>query len=125
MAVAILLPGTGVPFMVVAVFHRPVFPNGPGRAGCFFRIETGEEKAGVAFRRGQRIFFLRPLAPNRDGRTGSGQPGADRGNGGDGGPTTIEPPVLALLAQVKKGVPWRACAAAARRWEVFSLVPMR
>ena len=34
-------------------------------------------------------------------------------------------PVLALLTQVKRGVALRACVAAARRLEVFSLVPIR
>jgi hypothetical protein len=33
--------------------------------------------------------------------------------------------VITLLAQVKKGVPLRACLAPARRWEVLALVPMR
>jgi hypothetical protein len=33
--------------------------------------------------------------------------------------------VFPLLTQFKKGVFLRACVAPARRWEVFSLVPMR
>jgi hypothetical protein len=71
------------------------------------------------------VFFLGPIAPNCDRRAGTKESGVDGGNGGDGTATPIQTPVLALLTQGKKGVPWRACIAPARRWEVFSLVPMR
>ena len=125
MAVAVFLPGTGVAFVMVAVFHRPVFTNGACRTGFFFRVEAGEKKAGVAFGRGERILFLRPVASNGEGATGAWQPCGDRGKGGDSGAAPIQTPVVAFLSQVKKGVPWRACAAAASRWWVFSLVPMR
>ena len=125
MAVAVFLPGAGVAFVVVAVFHRPVFPHGPGRAGFFFLLEAGEKIAGMAFGRGQRVFFLRPVAPDGQGGADSRQPGGDRGEGGDRGAATIQASVFAFLAQVKKGVSLRACAAAARRWEVLALVPMR
>ena len=67
MPVAIFLPRAGIAFVVIAVFHRPVFPNGPGRTGFFFRLEAGEEETRMAFRRGERILFLRPVAPDREG----------------------------------------------------------
>ena len=41
MAVTVLLPGTGVAFVVVAVFHRPVFAHGACGAGLFFCTEAG------------------------------------------------------------------------------------
>ena len=125
MAVAVFLPGTGVAFVVVAVFHRPVLANGVCRTRFFVDGEAGEEEAGVAFGRLVRVFLLRPIAPDRDGRAGARQPGVAGSNGGDGGPTPIQPAVFAFLAQVKKGVPWRACVAPARRFLVFSLVPRR
>ena len=125
MAVSVFLPGAGVALVVVAVFHRPVLANGSGRAGFFLDWEAGEEKAGVVFRRQKRILFLRPIAADGDGRAGARQPGVDGGDGGDGGAASVQTTVVALLAQVKRGVPWRACLAPARRLEVFSLVPMR
>jgi hypothetical protein len=79
----------------------------------------------VAFLRLERVFLLRPIAPHRDRRTGARQPGVDGGNGGDGSATPVQTPVLALLTQGKRGVALRACVAPARRWDVFSLVPMR
>jgi len=79
----------------------------------------------VAFLSLERDLFLRPITPDRDSRAGARQPGVDGGNGGDGTATPVQTPVLALLTQCKKGVPLRACIAPARRWEVFSLVPMR
>ena len=124
-AVAVFLPGAGVAFVMVPVFHRPMFAHGPGRAGFFFLREAGEKIAGMAFGRGQRVFFLRPVAPDGQGGADSRQPGGDGGNGGDGGAATIQASVFAFLAQVKKGVSLRACAAAASRWEVLALVPMR
>jgi biotin transporter BioY len=41
MAVTVFLPGTGVAFVVVAVFHRPVFAHGACGAGLFFCTEAG------------------------------------------------------------------------------------
>ena len=51
MPVPVFLPGAGVALVMVAVFHRPVFPHGPGGAGFFFRMKAGEEDAEVAFAR--------------------------------------------------------------------------
>ena len=79
----------------------------------------------MAFLGLERVFFLGPIAPNGDRRAGARESGVDGGNGGDGTATPVQTPVLALLTQYKKGVPLRACLAPARRWEVFSLVPMR
>ena len=84
MAVPVFLPGAGVAFVVVAVFHRPVFAHGPGGAGFFPGGEAGEEKTGVAFRSLERVFLFRPVALDGDGRAGSGQPGGDGGEGGEG-----------------------------------------
>ena len=125
MAVSVFLPGAGVAFVVVAVFHRPVLANRACRARFFVRGEAGEKEARVAFLRLERIFLLRPIALDRDGGAGARQPGIDWGNGGDGTATQVQTPVLALLTQFKRGVPLRACVAPARRLEVFSLVPMR
>lgn len=125
MAVTVFLPGTGVTFVVVAVFHGPVLANRARRAHFFLRGEAGEEESCMAFLRLERVFLLRPIALDGDGRAGARQPGVDGGNGGDGPAPPVQTPVLTLLAQGKKGVPWRACLAPARRWEVFSLVPRR
>ena len=125
MAVPVFLPGAGVALVVVAVFHGPVLANCVGRARLFVGAEAGEEEAGVAFLRLERVFLLRPIALDRDGRAGAKQPGVDGGNGGDSATTQVQTPVLALLTQFKKGVGLRAWVAPARRWEVFSLVPMR
>jgi len=125
MAVSVFLPGAGVAFVVVAVFHGPVMANRTCRACFFVRGEAGEEEACVGLELLERVFLLRPIALNRDGRAGAQQPGVDWGNGGDGTATQVQTPVLALLAQLKKGVPLRARVAPARRLEVFSLVPMR
>ena len=125
MAVSVFLPGAGVAFVVVAVFHGPVRANRPCRARWLVRGKAGEEAAGMAFLGLEWVFFLGPIAPNCDRRAGTKESGVDGGNGGDGTATPIQTPVLALLTQGKKGVPWRACIAPARRWEVFSLVPMR
>ena len=124
-SVAVFLPGTGVALVVVAVFHRPVLANRVCSARFFLCREAGEEESGVAFLGLERVFFLRPIAPNRDRRAGARQPGVDRGKGGDGTATPVQTPVLALLTQCKKGVPLRACIAPARRLEVLALVPMR
>ena len=125
MAVSVFLPGAGVAFVVVAVFHRPVLANRACRARFFVCGEAGEEEACVAFLGLERVFLLRPIALDGNGRAGARQSGVDWGDGGDGTATQVQTPVLALLAQGKKGVALRACAAPARRWEVFSLVPMR
>jgi len=125
MAVSVFLPGAGVAFVVVAVFHGPVLADRTCRASVFVRGEAREEEAGVVLLRLERVFLLRPIALDRDGRAGARQPGVDWGNGGDGTSTQVQTPVLTLLAQYKKGVALRACVAPARRLEVFSLVPMR
>ena len=125
MAVPVFLPGAGVTFVVVAVFHGPVLANRACRARFFGCGEAGEEEACMAFLRLERVFLLRPIALDRDGRAGARQPGVDGGNGGDGTAAQVQTPVLALLTQFKRGVPLRACVAPARRLEVFSLVPMR
>lgn len=124
-AVAVFLPGAGIALVVVAVLHRPVPAHSAEGAGLFVRAEAGEEVAGVAFRRLERGFLLRPVALDRDGRAGAGQPGGDGAERGDGAAPPVQSPVPGFLAQLKKGVPWRACVAAASRLEVFSLVPMR
>ena len=54
-----------------------------------------------------------------------GSPALMGDNGGHGSATPVQSPVLAFLAQCKKGVPARACVAAASRWAVLALVPMR
>ena len=125
MAMAVFLPGTGVAFVMVAVFHGPVPAHCARRARFFAPGEAGEEEAGVAFGRLERVFLLRPIALDGDGRAGARQPGGDWGNGGDGPAPAVQTTVFALLTQLKKGVPVRACVAPASRWEVFSLVPMR
>jgi hypothetical protein len=111
--------------VVVAVFHRPVPAHRVGRALFFAHGEAGAEEPGVTFRRRQRVFLLRPVTLDGDGRAGSRQPGGDGGNGGDGPAPPIQPPVFALLTQVKKGVPLRACVAPASRLAVLALVPTR
>lgn len=125
MTVSVFLPGAGVALVVVAVFYGPVLANRARRAVFFLRREAGEEDAGVVFLGLKRILFLRPIALDGDGRAGARQAGVDGRDGGEGGAASVQTTVFGLLAQVKKGVPWRACAAPARRLEVFSLVPMR
>lgn len=125
MAMAVFLPSTGVAFVVVAVFHGPVAAHRVCGAGFFLCGEAGEEEAGMPFGCLERVFFLRPITLDRDRRAGARQSGGDWGNGGDGPATAVQTPVFAFLAQLKKGVPVRACVAPARRREVFSLVPMR
>ena len=125
MAVPVFLPEAGIPFVVVAVFHRPMLAGGVGGPGLLGGGEAGEEEAGVAFTGLQRSLFLGPVALDRDSRAGSQQASGDGGDGGDGPTPLVQSSVLAFLAQGKRGVDWRVCWAAARRWEVFSLVPMR
>jgi hypothetical protein len=71
MAVSVFLPGAGVAFVVVAVFHGPVRANRACRARCLVRGKAGEEAAGVAFLGLERVLFLGPIAPNRDSRAGA------------------------------------------------------
>ena len=125
MAVPVFLPGAGVALVVVAGFHRPVPTHRLGRALLFARGEAGEELAGVTFRRLERVVLFRPVALDRNGRSGPRQSGVDGRDRGDGSTAPVQPPVFGFLAQFKKGVPWRACVVPARRFEVFSLVPMR
>lgn len=47
MAVPVFLPGAGVPFVVVAVFHGPMLADGVGGAGFLVGGEAGKEEAGV------------------------------------------------------------------------------
>lgn len=124
-AVPVFLPGAGIAFVVVAVFHRPVLAHRACRALFFAHGEAAKEEPGVAFGRRQRVFLFRPVALDGDGRTGSRQPGVDGGDGRAGPAPRVQPPVFTFLTQFKKGVPLRACVAPASRWEVFSLVPMR
>ena len=49
MAVPVFLPGAGVAFVVVAVFHGPMLAGGVGRAGFLVGAEAGKEEAGVSF----------------------------------------------------------------------------
>jgi len=125
MAVTVFLPGTGVAFVMVAVFHRPVPAHRRRAARLIAGVEAGEKEAGVTFTGLKRVFLLRPIALDGDGRTGTRQSGVDGGNGGDATPATVQSPVFALLAQCKRGVSLRACVAPASRLAVFFLVPMR
>ena len=125
MAVAVFLPGAGIAFVVVAVFHGPMLADRGCSARFFVGAEAGEEAAGVAFLGLERVFLLRPIAPDQDRRADAWQPGVDGGKGGDGPTAQVQPPVLAFLTQFKKGVSLRACVAPARRLAVFSLVAMR
>ncbi len=84
MSVPVFLAGAGVSFVVVAVFHRPVPAHRLGRARLLVGGEAGEEVAGVAFLGLERVFLLRPVARNREGRTGPRQPGGDGGDRGEG-----------------------------------------
>ena len=97
MSVPVFLPGAGVTFVVVAVFHGPMLAGGVGRAGFLVGAEAAKEEAGVGFLGLKRIPFLRPVALNRQGRAGARQAGADWGNGGESTATQVQTPVLALL----------------------------
>lgn len=125
MAVAVFLPGAGVAFVVVAGFHRPVPACRIRRVPLFAGAQAGEEVAGVALLRLERVVLFRPVALDPEGRAGPWQSGVDGRDGGEGSASPVQSPVFALLAQFKRGVFWRACVAPARRWEVFSLVPTR
>ena len=70
-AVSVFLPGAGVAFVVVAIFHGPVRANRACRARCLVGGKAGEEAAGVAFLGLERVVFLGPIAPNRDRRAGA------------------------------------------------------
>jgi hypothetical protein len=125
MAVVVFLPEAGISFVVVAVFDRPMSAGGVGGTRFLVGGEAGEEEAGVAFGGPKGSLFLGPLALDREGRAGSRQAGGDGGDGGEGTAPPVQSSVLPFLAQGKRGVDWRVCWAAARRREVFSLVPMR
>jgi hypothetical protein len=125
MAVPVFLPEAGIPFVVIAVFYRPRLAGGVGGTGFLVGGEAGEEEAGVAFAGLKWSLFLGPVALDGDRRAGPRQAGADGGDGSDGTAPPVQSSVLAFLAQCKRGVDWRLCWAAARRWEVFSLVPTR
>jgi hypothetical protein len=125
MAMAVFLPEADIAFVVVAVFDRPMLAGGVGGTGFLAGGEAGQEEAGVGFAGLQRSLFLAPVALDGNGRAGSRQTGTDRRDGRDGAAPLIQSSVLGFLAQGKRGVDWRLCWAAARRWEVFSLVPMR
>jgi hypothetical protein len=71
MAVAIFLPGAGVALVVVAGFHRPVPTHRLGRALLLAGAQAGEEVAGVALGRLERVVLFRPVALDEDGRAGS------------------------------------------------------
>ena len=47
MAMSVFLPGAGVPFVVVAVFHGPMLAGGVGGTGFLVGAEAGKEEAGV------------------------------------------------------------------------------
>ena len=125
MAVPVFLPGAGVAFVVVAVFHRPVPARRLGRTFLFVHSEAADKVAQVAFLPLKRVLFLCPVAPDADGRAGSRQTGVNGRDWGDGTMTYIQSPVVAFLAQGKRGVSWRACFAPAKRLEVPALVPTR
>jgi hypothetical protein len=105
MTVAVFLPGAGISFVMVAVFHRPVPSHRLGRALLFALGEAGEKVAGLAFLRLERVFLLRPVTLDPQSRTGSRQPGVDGRDRRDGPATPIQPPVFAFLTQFKRGVP--------------------
>ena len=123
MPVAVFLPGAGIAFVVVAVLDAPVFADGLGGTGFFFRIQAGEEDARVAFE-DLRLLLLEPITPHGHCAAGTRQSGADRGDGLHSGFAGVNTPVLAFAIQVKKGEPSRAWVAPSNRLEVFSFVPM-
>lgn len=124
MAVAVFLPRGCVAFVVVAVLDAPVLPGGPRGTGFFLDPKAGEEDPGVAPGR-CGVFLLDPIAAHGHRGAGARQPGGDRRDGFRGGFAGVDAPVVALAAQIKKGEPSRARAAASRRLGVFSLVPTR
>ena len=77
MAVPVFLPGAGVALVVVAGFHRPVPTYRLGRALLLAHGEAGEEVAGVALLRLERVVLFRPVALDGDGRAGPRQSGVD------------------------------------------------
>ena len=125
MAVPVFLPRAGVALVMVAGFHRPVPARGRGRPFLLPGAQAGEEVAGVALARLERVVLFRPVALDRKGRTGARQAGVDGRDGGDGPAASVQPAVFAFLAQFKRGVPWRDCVAPARRLAVLALVPRR
>jgi hypothetical protein len=97
MAVPVFLPGAGVALVVIAGFHRPVPAHRARRALLLAGAQAGEEVAGVAFARLERVVLFRPVALDRDGRAGSRQAGVDGGDRRDGPAAPVQPAVFALL----------------------------
>jgi hypothetical protein len=62
MAVPIFLPGAGVAFVVVGVFHRPVSARRLGRTFLLVHSEATGKVAQVAFLRLKRVVFLYPVS---------------------------------------------------------------
>ena len=64
MAVPVFLPRAGVAFVVVAVFHRPVFAHGPGGAGLFSPTCRAGRRAPRAARPVAGLHQRRPSFPS-------------------------------------------------------------
>ena len=120
----VFLPSRDITFVMVAVFNAPVLASALGGFALFFLYEAGEEDASMALGR-VWIFFFEPITLHLYSRTSKWKPCGDWRNGFHYSFTGVDTTVFAFLAQLKKGVSLRASVAAARRWEVFSLVPMR
>jgi hypothetical protein len=71
------------------------------------------------------ILFLGPLALHEHCGAGAGQSRAHWGDGFEGGFAGVDASVFGFRAQVKRGAFSKAAVAAAKRTEVFSLVPRR
>ena len=71
------------------------------------------------------ILFLGPLALHEHRRAGAGQSRSNRRDGRNGGFAGVDASVFGFRAQVKRGAFSKAAVAAAKRTEVFSLVPRR
>lgn len=125
MPVTILLPGGGVPFVMIAVFDRPVLAHGSGGTCFFFRVKAGEEDARVALQSLLGIALASPIASHEHHGAGAGQSCAHRRDGCEGGFAGVDAPVFGFRAQVKRGAFSTAPVAADSRTGVFSLVPMR
>lgn len=67
MTVPVFLPRTGVTFVVVAIFNRPVSTHRLGRALLLAYGEAAEEVADVAFLGLKLIPLLLPVALDGDG----------------------------------------------------------
>ena len=125
MPVTILLPCGGVPFVMIAIFDRPVLAHGSGGACFFFRVKAGEEDTCMALQSLFGIALASPIASHEHHGTGAGQSCAHRRDGGEGGFAGVYAPVFGFGAQAKRGAFFTAPVAAANRAGVFSLVPMR